>query len=141
MCRTERPTHPNWAGAGGRCRTCGAAAGEPWLKIVSMQEPTQFSPLLDDRVAVVTGAGGGIGAATARLFAQHGAHVIVADIDAQRGDDCAAQITASGGSALAVVTDVRESDQVSELTRAVLDRHGRVDVLVNNVGHWVRHPG
>ncbi len=97
--------------------------------------------LLDDRVAVVTGGGGGIGAATARLFAQHGAHVIVADIDARRAHDCAAQITASGGSAIAVVTDVRESDQVSELRRAVLDRHGRVDVLVNNVGQWVRHPG
>ena len=51
------------------------------------------------------------------------------------------EITTSGGSALAVVTDVRDGDQVAGLARSVLDRYGRVDVLVNNVGHWVRHPG
>lgn len=92
--------------------------------------------LLADRVAVVTGGGGGIGAATARLFARHGARVVVAEIDAGRGQAVADEI---GGLALAV--DVREPDQVSGLAGAVLDRYGRVDVLVNNVGHWLRHPG
>ena len=47
----------------------------------------------------------------------------------------------SGGSAAASVTDVRDADQVTGLARSVLERHGRVDVLVNNVGHWLRHPG
>jgi meso-butanediol dehydrogenase/(S,S)-butanediol dehydrogenase/diacetyl reductase len=92
--------------------------------------------LLADRVAVVTGGGGGIGAATARLFAQHGAQVVVAEIDAERGQATAEEV---GGSAVAV--DVREADQVIGLAQTVLDRYGQVDVLVNNVGHWLRHPG
>jgi len=92
-------------------------------------------------VAVVTGGAGGIGAATARLFAEHGADVIIADIAADLADATAASITAAGGSALAVPADVRDPDQVSRLAATVLDRFGRVDVLVNNVGHWLRHPG
>ncbi|MDM4141983.1 MULTISPECIES: SDR family oxidoreductase [Mycobacterium] len=98
-------------------------------------------PLLAGRVAVVTGGAGGIGAATARLFAEHGAEVVIADIDADLAAATAASITESAGSALAVATDVRDPDQVARLARAVLDRFGRVDVLVNNVGHWLRHPG
>lgn len=97
--------------------------------------------LLADRVAVVTGGGGGIGAATARLFGQHGAAVIIADVDAELAHQTADDVTALGGSALAVVADVRDTDQVSDLAATVLDRFGRVDVLVNNVGHWLRHPG
>ncbi|MCV7103242.1 SDR family NAD(P)-dependent oxidoreductase [Mycobacterium palustre] len=97
--------------------------------------------LLAGRIAVVTGGGGGIGAATARLFAQHGAQVVVADIDPHLAHRVVDEITASGGSALPAVTDVREADQVAALARSVLDRYGRADVLVNNVGHWLRHPG
>lgn len=97
--------------------------------------------LLANRVAVVTGGAGGIGAATARLFAQHGADVVIADIDTERAQQTADAISESGGSAAAFVTDVRDGDQVAHLAHAVLDRHGRVDVLVNNVGHWLRHPG
>src|SRR6202035_1336198 len=74
-------------------------------------------------------------------FADQGAQVVIADIDAELAELTAEQITASGGSAFAVVTDVRDADQVADLTRSVLERHGRVDVLVNNVGHWLRHPG
>jgi 2-hydroxycyclohexanecarboxyl-CoA dehydrogenase len=106
-----------------------------------MTQATPPQPLLADRVAVVTGGGGGIGAATARLFAEHGAQVVIADIDADIAEATAAQVTASGGAALAITTDVRDADQVAGLARTVLDRFGRVDVLVNNVGHWLRHPG
>jgi NAD(P)-dependent dehydrogenase (short-subunit alcohol dehydrogenase family) len=102
---------------------------------------TRMDGLLNDRIAVVTGGGGGIGAATARLFADHGAQVVIADIDGGLAQLTAEQITSSGGSAFAAVTDVRDAGQVADLTRSVLERHGRVDVLVNNVGHWLRHPG
>ena len=106
-----------------------------------MNEAAQPGPLLPGRVAVVTGGGGGIGAATARLFAQHGAHVVIADTDTELAAAVVEEITASGGSAVVVATDVRDADQVADLARSVLDRFGRVDVLVNNVGHWLRHPG
>ena len=106
-----------------------------------MVRQTPAGGLLNDRIAVVTGGGGGIGAATARLFADQGAQVVIADIDAELAQLTAEQITASGGSAFAAVTDVRDAGQVAELAQSVLERHGRVDVLVNNVGHWLRHPG
>jgi NAD(P)-dependent dehydrogenase (short-subunit alcohol dehydrogenase family) len=108
---------------------------------MSMDDATVTGALLADRVAVVTGGGGGIGAATAHLFAQHGAHVAIADIDAERARQTADEISRSGGSAVAFVVDVRDADQVTGMARSVLERHGRVDVLVNNVGHWLRHPG
>jgi NAD(P)-dependent dehydrogenase (short-subunit alcohol dehydrogenase family) len=94
--------------------------------------------LLTDRVAVITGAGGGIGAATAALLAAHGAHVVVADIDPGLTEASVGAIVAEGGKAEAVVMDVRDREAVRALAATVLDRHGRVDVLVNNVGHWVR---
>jgi meso-butanediol dehydrogenase / (S,S)-butanediol dehydrogenase / diacetyl reductase len=106
-----------------------------------MVDGTSSIGLLNDRIAVVTGAGGGIGAATARLFAEHGAQVVIADIDRDLAHQTADQINASGGSATTATADVRDASQVADLTRSVLERHGRVDVLVNNVGHWLRHPG
>jgi NAD(P)-dependent dehydrogenase (short-subunit alcohol dehydrogenase family) len=106
-----------------------------------MNEATHPDLLLTGRVAVVTGGGGGIGAATARLFAQHGAQVVIADIDTELTERVTTEITASGGSALGVVIDVRDADAVADLAQSVIDRFGRVDVLVNNVGHWLRHPG
>ncbi|MCV6973809.1 SDR family NAD(P)-dependent oxidoreductase [Mycobacterium bourgelatii] len=103
-----------------------------------MTEHSYPGPLLANQVAVVTGGGGGIGAATSKLFAQQGAQVVIADIDGDLARRTADEI---GEAALAITTDVRQDDQVSALARTVLDRYGRVDVLVNNVGHWLRHPG
>ncbi len=106
-----------------------------------MNDETHADPLLSGRVAVVTGGGGGIGAATARLFAAHGAHVVIVDIDGGLAARTVDDIAATGGSAVAVVSDVRDAAAVDDLARSVLDRYGRADVLVNNVGHWLRHPG
>ncbi|OBI18986.1 MULTISPECIES: SDR family NAD(P)-dependent oxidoreductase [unclassified Mycobacterium] len=106
-----------------------------------MKPEMRADPLLSGRVAVVTGGGGGIGAATARVFAAHGAHVVIVDVDAALAAGTVDDIAAAGGSAVAVVSDVRDADAVDDLARSVLDRYGRADVLVNNVGHWLRHPG
>jgi 2-hydroxycyclohexanecarboxyl-CoA dehydrogenase len=95
-------------------------------------------PLLDGRVAVITGGGGGIGAAAGALFARHGARVVVAEIDEERGRSTVDEIVGTGGAASLVTTDVRDPQQVVALRDAVLGEHGRIDVLVNNVGHWVK---
>jgi NAD(P)-dependent dehydrogenase (short-subunit alcohol dehydrogenase family) len=106
-----------------------------------MEQATQPGRLLADRIAVVTGGGAGIGAATAKLFAQHGAQVVVADIDGELAHGVADDIARTGGSAVPMVVDVREIDQVAGLAQVTRERFGRVDALVNNVGHWLRHPG
>jgi 3-oxoacyl-[acyl-carrier protein] reductase len=104
------------------------------------QEPSDVAPiedwnrLLDGRVAVVTGGGDGIGGAVSRLFAQHGAVVEVAEADQDRADAVVDDITRAGGEAHATVVDVREQAEVDAFAAGVLERCGRVDVLVNNVG-------
>ena len=95
-----------------------------------------YGSLLAGRVAVVTGGGDGIGGAISRLFAAHGAHVEVAEIDEARGERVLAGIGAAGGSARLHVVDVRDPDDVERLRAGVLDHWGRVDVLVNNVGDY-----
>jgi 2-hydroxycyclohexanecarboxyl-CoA dehydrogenase len=97
-----------------------------------------MDPLLDGQVAVVTGAAHGIGRATAALFAEHGATVVIADIDAEAASEAADEIVAAGGNADALTTDVRADADVDRLRDHVLGTHGRIDVLVNNVGHYLR---
>lgn len=87
-------------------------------------------------MAVVTGGGDGIGGAISRLFAAHGAHVEVAEIDEARGEQVLADIGVAGGSARLQVVDVRDPGDVERLRAGVLDHWGRVDVLVNNVGDY-----
>jgi NAD(P)-dependent dehydrogenase (short-subunit alcohol dehydrogenase family) len=85
---------------------------------------------LSGRTALVTGAGGGIGAGIARVLGAAGAHVVVNDIDGGRSEVIAAEITASGGSATSVPADVAVESAIGELFAAA----GAVDILVNNVG-------
>lgn len=102
-----------------------------------------WNRLLDGRVAVVTGGGAGIGAGICELFASHGAVLEIAEIDPDRAAAVVETIQAAGGEARAHVVDVRTEDGVGELARATLDRHGSIDVLVNNVGDYrpqVRSP-
>lgn len=106
------------------------------------QDPSNVPPiddwsrLLDGRIAVVTGGGDGIGGAVSRLFAQHGAHVEIAEVDQERADAAVRDITAAGGDAFATVIDVRDLEAVEDWSKQVLGRRGRVDVLVNNVGDF-----
>lgn len=89
---------------------------------------------LKDKVAVVTGGGSGIGQATARLLAQEGARVVVADLEAEAGRETARQIKANGGEALAIVTDVARADQVEALVQKTVVGFGALDIMYNNAG-------
>ena len=86
------------------------------------------------RVAVVTGAGSGIGRAMADAFSSAGSSVVVADLDRGAADDAVAAIRGAGGEAEAVTVDVSDAASVAALAAATLDRFGRVDVLCNNAG-------
>ncbi len=91
---------------------------------------------LTGKTAVVTGAGSGIGAATARLLARHGAKVHVADVN---GDAAAAVAREIGGGAVDHTVDVARAEEVEALAKAVFDDGGRVDILHNNAG--IAHAG
>ncbi len=89
---------------------------------------------LTDKVAIVTGAGRGIGKAIALMFAQAGASVVAAARTVTEIEGTAAEIKAKGGRALAVPTDVTQPDQVSKMVQTTLSTFGRIDILVNNAG-------
>ena len=89
---------------------------------------------LEDKVALVTGGGAGIGRAIAETFAREGASVIVADLNGERAKEVADGIVKSNGAASAQQVDVTDTPQVKALMSAVAKVHSRLDVLVNNAG-------
>jgi len=89
---------------------------------------------LNGKVAIVTGAAHGIGRATAELFARQGATVVLADRDAQAGQDGARDIASSGGRAAFLAADVSVDADVVQMVAATVERWGGLDVLVNNAG-------
>ncbi|MGH2544515.1 MAG: SDR family NAD(P)-dependent oxidoreductase [Ardenticatenaceae bacterium] len=91
--------------------------------------------LLDGKVAIITGSGRGIGAATARLFAQHGARVVISDIDPQPAQETAHAISQSGGDVMVVTGDLTDPTFPEHLVQGTLDQWGALDILVNNAGY------
>ncbi len=95
---------------------------------------------LDNKVAIVTGAAGGLGKAIAIRFAQEGAKVVIADLDERAVDDVATDITATGGQAIGVAMDVTSEDDVNSGVAATVVAFGGVDILVSNAGIQIVHP-
>lgn len=87
---------------------------------------------LNNKIAIVTGAGSGIGRAIAELFAQEGARVVVDDRYGERAQETVERIQAAGGEALAVEADVSKREAVEAMVARTLAGYGRVDILVNN---------
>ncbi|MDW3215289.1 MAG: glucose 1-dehydrogenase [Ilumatobacteraceae bacterium] len=89
---------------------------------------------LRGRVAVVTGAGSGIGLSTVRRLAEEGMSVVVGDIDRTSAEEVAEQLRADGFEASAIVADVADENQVASLVASTIERYGQIDVLHNNAG-------
>ena len=89
---------------------------------------------LNGRVAIVTGAGGGLGRQHALFLARHGARIVVNDLAQEAADRVAAEIVAAGGEALAITASVTDEAGVAAMVARTMDRWGRVDILVNNAG-------
>ena len=89
---------------------------------------------LENKTAIVTGGGRGIGKAISMCLAEEGANIVLADIDLQSAEKTAAEIEAMGRRPLVVRTDVTRRDEVQAMVACVLDAFGRIDILVNNAG-------
>lgn len=89
---------------------------------------------LEGRVAIITGSGNGIGAATAKRLAKDGAKIAVIDITEEAGTNTVQAIKEAGGEAIAIGCDVSKADQVENAVEQVISTFGRIDILVNNAG-------
>lgn len=93
---------------------------------------------MQDKVALVSGGGSGIGRETSLLFASEGASVIIADLDSGRATETAAQIISNGGHATQVIGDVSKPNDAKRMVEVAIDAYGKLEVLVNSAGISVR---
>lgn len=93
---------------------------------------------LSGKTAIVTGGGSNIGRAIALGFGEEGANVVIAEIDEAQGEKVANQIVAKGGSAAVIKADVTDIEAAKEMIRKSIEKFGKVDILVNNVGWTMR---
>jgi 3-oxoacyl-[acyl-carrier protein] reductase len=89
---------------------------------------------LQDKVAIVTGSARGIGAETARRFAEEGAHIVLCDVNVEAGEGMATHLRNAGGSAIFLPVDVANRHSVQDLVARTVAHFGRLDILVNNAG-------
>ena len=92
---------------------------------------------LSGKVAIITGAGGGIGLATAELFAEEGAAVVIAEIDERIGREAEAKIKGQGGRALFIKTDVADEPSIERMVAETVKAFGKVNILVNNAAVFI----
>ncbi len=90
--------------------------------------------ILDNKVALVTGGGSGIGLAIAKLYAKEGAKVLVSDINVEHGQAAVDDIKSAGGEATFVKADTSDPEQVEALVKATVETYGRLDIACNNAG-------
>lgn len=91
-------------------------------------------PMFEGKVAIVTGAAGGIGRQSALLFAAHGAKVAVADRNLDGAKETVSLVEAAGGTALAIEVDVADAESVETMVRTTVGEYGRLDIAHNNAG-------
>jgi NAD(P)-dependent dehydrogenase (short-subunit alcohol dehydrogenase family) len=94
--------------------------------------------LLNDKVAVITGAGSGIGRASAIKFAREGAKVVVADVQDDGSAETVRSIQSAGGTAAAIHTDVTDASAVDRMIKTAVETYGRLDILFNNAGMIIK---
>ncbi len=95
-----------------------------------------MSPVLKDKVAIITGAGRGLGKEFALKFAEAGAKLFLPDISLERAEGTAKEIRDKGGKAVAIETDISKEESTQKMAEKVMKQYGKVDILVNNAAIW-----
>ena len=95
-----------------------------------------MSPVLEDKVAIITGAGRGIGREFALRFAEEGAKLLLPDINLERAEGTVKEIEAKGGEALAMKADISDENSTKKIAEKVMQQYGKVNILINNAAIW-----